>query len=532
MHFTEDMLHGSRRKFIGHGLTGGLLLSATALAEPEKRAVNVLNVLDFGAAANGTQLDTKKIQSAVDACPSPGGVLYFPPGTYLSGTIFLKSNICLVLELGATLLASADLKDYPSVRPASVRSYTDNYVRHSLLYGEALDHITITGGGTIDGQGAMFQGQYPKRPYIIRLIKCTNVEVSGIHLMNSPMWVQHYLECSHVYLHGLTVHSVCNANNDGIDLDACNKVRVSNCDIVSGDDAIVLKSTTENPCQNIAVSNCVISSNSNALKLGTESTGGFRNITMSNCTIYDTNLSGIAVESVDGGTLEDVNVSNITMRNVKSAIFLRLGNRGRPIYEAAPHRPVGAFRNVTITNVLAEGADKIGSAIVGLPDHPIENVTLQNIRVEYEGGGTKEDATREVPEKEGAYPEYPSFGVLPAYGFYCRHVRGLRLNNVHVALKKSDDRPAFVCDEVSCLGVTGLQADNSDPVILLRNTRRAVLSGNFSPEGNRVFVRAEGRATANIRLSGNDLSSAATQTECGAGATLDAFVTDLPQRGL
>ena len=289
-----------------------------------------------------------------------------------------------------------------------------------------------------------------------------------------------------MHLHGLTVRSLCNANNDGIDLDACEKVRISDCDIISGDDAIVLKSTTEKPCQDVTITNCVLRSECNALKLGTESVGGFRNINISNCAVYDTALSGIALEMVDGGVLENVNVSNITLNNVKSAIFLRLGNRARPIFEGAPKRPVGWFHNVTIRNVFANGADSIGCAIVGLPDRPMENVRLQNIQVDYQGGGTEEDLTREVPERADAYPEYINFGTLPAYAFYCRHVRGLRLENVHVSCKTPDRRPAVVCDGVERVVITALESTNPQPAVLLRNTHDALLSGNFSSPGNRA----------------------------------------------
>ena len=152
----------------------------------------------------------------------------------------------------------------------------------------------------------------------------------GLTLRNSPMWVQHYLACEGVCIDGIRVESTCNANNDGIDIDGCERVRIANCDIRSGDDALVLKSTLERPCRNVVVTNCVLSSLCNAFKLGTESNGGFENIVMSNCAIYDTRISGIALELVDGGTLEQVSISNVTMHNTRSAIFIRLGDRARP----------------------------------------------------------------------------------------------------------------------------------------------------------------------------------------------------------
>ena len=219
---NHESLPESRRNFIGRGLSSGLLLPATALAStvstptPQnssagKHLAGFFNVRDFGAIGDGIHLETKSLQATLNACAARGGgVLYFPPGRYLSGTIFLKSNITLILEAGATLLGSTSLSDYPMVRPSSVRTYTDSYVRHSLLFGEGLDRVTITGRGTIDGQGSPFREPEPKRPYIIRLISCSHVEVSGIRIENSPMWVQHYLECSHLLLHDLTIRSICN----------------------------------------------------------------------------------------------------------------------------------------------------------------------------------------------------------------------------------------------------------------------------------------------------------------------------------
>jgi hypothetical protein len=503
-----------------------MLPGAAALASASTRQAvpGLFCVRDFGATGAGRQPDTKALQAAIDACASSGGgVVYLPPGRYLSGTIFLKSNVSLVLETGSLLLGSTNRADYPSVQP-SLRSYTDVYVHQSLLYGENLDHVAILGNGTIDGQGAYFPGAYLTRPYIIRLVNCTNVEVSGVHLKDSPMWVQHYLACSDVHLHGLTVRSVCNANNDGIDIDACARVLISDCNIVSGDDSIVLKSTTNRPCRDVTVSNCVLSSRSNALKLGTESVGGFQNITFSNCVVYDTGLSGIALETVDGGVLENVNVSGVNMRNVKSAIFLRLGSRARPAYEGAHQPGMGAFRNVLITNVQADGADKAGCAIAGLPGYAIEEVTLQDIRVRFAGGGTKQDASREVFEAAEAYPEYNMFGTLPAFGFYCRHVRGLRFDQVQVSRETADDRPALVCDDVDRLTVSGFESPNNDPLLVLRNARRALLFGNRAPKGNRIYLRAEGSGTRNIQLTSNDLIGCETPVERGPGVSHDAVL--------
>ena len=197
-------------------------------------------------------------------------------------------------------------------------------------------------------------------------------------------------------------------------------MRIANCDIRSGDDAIVLKSSLDRPCRNVVITNCTISSRCSAFKLGSETNGGFENIVLSSCAIYDTGNSGIALELVDGGTLERVSVSNVTMHNTRNAIFIRLGNRARPFKEGAPKPGMGRLRHVRISNVQAIGADPVGCCITGLPDHPVEDIALDNVSIQFAGGGKPKFAHRDVPELEKEYPEYWIFGRLPAYGFFCR----------------------------------------------------------------------------------------------------------------
>jgi polygalacturonase len=421
-------------------------LAASAAAVP-----GLLNVRDYGVSGDGRQLNTKALQRAVDACAAAGGgVVYFPPGRYLTGTVCLKSNVALHLETGAVLLGSTNLQDYPSTVPA-FRSYTDNYTEKSLIYGEKVDNVAIEGRGVIDGQGAAFKGPYRVRPYLIRIISSKNVSVTDVTIRDSPMWVQHYLDCDNVSIRGITVASRCNQNNDGIDIDSSSQVRISDCDISSGDDAIVLKSTSARPCRDVVITNCVLSTACNALKLGTESNGGFENVAISNCSIYDTRLAGIALEIVDGGLLDRVNVSNITMRNAGCPIFVRLGNRARPFQDGMGKPGIGRLRNVMIGNVQATGANKVGCSITGLPGHPIENITLHHIRIEFTGGGTREDAESQVPENPDKYPEYAMFGVLPAYGLYCRHVRNITLDQLETRLASPDQRPVLVTDDVEGL---------------------------------------------------------------------------------
>jgi len=474
------------------------------------------NVCDFGAVGNGETLNTKPIQKAIDACAdNGGGTVFFPAGSFLSGTLYLYSNVTLHLASGCTLLGSKDLNDYPPTVQA-FRSYTDNYTNKSLIYGEDLSNIAIVGRGVIDGQGASFKGPYKVRPYLIRLITCRNVTVKDITLKNSPMWVQHYLACDDVNISGITVKSRCNGNNDGINIDCCRRVRISDCNIWSGDDAIVLKSTAARACENVAISNCVLSSLCNGIKFGTESNGGFKNVVVTGCAIYDTNLAGIALEIVDGGTLDRVVVSGITMKNVRSPIFLRLGNRGRPFKEGMEKPPTGVFRNVTISDIEASSSSKLGCSITGLPGHPIEDVTLSNIRISVPGGGTKEEAKRVVDEKPSAYPECTMFGTLPAYGFYCRHVRGLKFTNVRLRCDKPDRRPALICEDVEEMEIEGLDArcaEDGSSMIRLSQVKDGFIHGCRAPTGTGTFLRLEGDATNRVVLAANDLSQAKKAVE-------------------
>ena len=522
----------SRRRFLGTWLAGGALAcspAAFAGSPRPNKPQGIFNVREFGAAANGQTLDTKALQSAIDAAASAGGMVYFPPGTYLSGTLFLKSHVSLCLEAGAVLLGSTNLADYPSVQP-TLSSYTDIYVHQSMIYGENVENVSLLGRGTIDGQGATFKGGYRVRPYLIRMVNCRNVQVTDLTLKDSPMWVQHYLACENLSIRGLTVHSRVNSNNDGIDIDACQKVHISDCEISSGDDSIVLKSTLDRPCRDVTVTNCVVSSRCNGMKVGTESVGGFDNIVFTNCTVYDTNLSGIALETVDGANLENIIVSNIAMRNVRSPIFLRLGNRARPIYEAAPKPGLGSFRNVVIRDIQANGANKVGCAIVGIPERSIENLTMANIHIRFEGGGNLTDAGRDVPEQPAAYPEYDMFGVLPAYGFYCRHVKNVRLLNTQVTPERQDLRPALVCDDVEDLRLSDFETANSSPVLLLRNTTNAWIESNRAPKGNEVYLRLEGKQTENIYLATNDLRNSKKPVDLGPEVAPEAVVATPPPK--
>lgn len=480
----------------------------------------IYSVRVFGAVGDGSSNDTSAIQSAVEAASrAGGGTVLFPPGRYLSGTIVLRSNVTLALAAGATVLGSTNPSDFPHMLPET-RSYTDNYVRQSLIYGEDLENIAIVGRGTLDGQGQEYNWrEYRDRPYVIRLIHCRNVVVEGITLRDSPMWMQHYLACDNIQIRGIRVFNHVTYNNDGLDIDGCHNVQVSDCIIDSDDDALVLKSTLARRAESITISNCILSSHCNALKMGTESNGGFANITISNCSIRSPRhtkpingsqrgLGGLALEIVDGGLMDQVAISNITIEGVSVPIFVRLGNRARPFVDRGPTPLVGIVRNVTISNLLATGASSIGCSLTGLPEHPLEEISLRDIRLIFEGGGVAEDALREIPERAKDYPDSGMFGRLPAYGFYFRHVKGLSLTNVDVSWKSQEARPALVLEDVGSFRLEGFRGQASPaalPLVVLRDATDGMIGGSQPTEETALFLRLEGKSR-NIHVIGNDLS--------------------------
>jgi len=474
----------------------------------------------YGAIADGQTLCTAAIQEAIDKCSlAGGGTVYLPPGRFVSGTIRLKSGVTLRLDAGCTLLGSINLRDYPPIVPA-LRSYTDTYTDKSLIYGEKLERVAITGRGVIDGQGAAFKGPYKVRPYMIRFIECRGVTVEDVTMRDSPMWVQQYLACDDVRISGITVRSHVNANNDGLDIDSCRRVAVTGCNIDSGDDAIVLKSTSARPCTEVIVSDCILRSTCNALKMGTESNGGFQNIVLTGCTIHDTRLAGVALEIVDGGTMDRVVVSDITMSGVGAPLFLRLGNRARVFKEGMDKPGLGSMRNITITNIEATDADATGCALAGLPEAKIENVTLNNLRLSFAGGGKAEDATRAVPEQAEKYPEYTMFGRLPAYGLYARHIKGLKLTNVQLQLAGEDQRHAVVFEDVKDAAIDGLDAPYSSgaaPLLRLADAQDIFVRHCRPQAGTQTFLSLQGGRTGGVTLAGNDFRGIKKVVETGEG---------------
>jgi parallel beta-helix repeat protein len=426
-----------------------LLLLSTICGAPGK----TVDVIQAGVIGDGVTVNTAAIQKAIDICSADGGgTISFPAGRYLTGTIQIKSNVTLRLEKDATLLGSTEAADYRNLDPFIDGS--GNPLGHALVVAVDAENVGIEGKGTVNGQSPQLkakQNSYTMRPFLLRWVRCTNVTVRDVHLTNPGAWTLNFFQTKGAVIEGVTIRSrdLGMPNNDGINIDSSENVRVRNCDVISGDDALVIKSTSRSkPSRDIQATQCKLSTRCNAIKLGTESIGGFENISVSNCQITNTKMAGIALYAVDGGDLRNVTISDITMDGVIVPISIRLGARLKTFREGDQPRSVpGKLRDVTIKNVSVKNIEMIGLLINGIPGHPVENLTLENIQLELPGGGTLEQAQVQLPEKEAAYPEYSMFGrVMPAYGLYLRHVRGITFKNVQATVAKPDARPpaAFI----------------------------------------------------------------------------------------
>jgi polygalacturonase len=519
-------------------------------AQARQTAQNFYNIKNYGARGDGKTLDTNAINKAIDAAGAAGGgTVFFPAGTYLSFSIHLKSNITLYLDNGATLLAAdpaVHKGKYDSFEPNEFDMYQDfghSHWKNSLIWGIGVENVAIIGQGKIDGKGLSKRSPGPNKPRtegetpasmknnvspLGETSPLTEMEGLGTKAIALKLSKNVTLKDFTIFQGGhfavlatgvdnLTIDNLkVDTNRDGFDIDACRNVRISNSYVnTPNDDAIVLKSSYalgfNRATENVTITNSQVSGFdlgtmldgsfkttqefapdkdrvTGRLKFGTESNGGFKNITVSN--INFVHCRGLAIETVDGGFIEDVTISNITMRDITTApIFIRLGKRQR----APEGAQVAKIRRIIIDNVVVSDAHhEYASIIAGLAESPVEDVRLSNIRIHYKGGGTKEDALREPPENEKNYPEPSMFGVLPVYGFFVRHARGITFDNVEVSFEKEDARPAFLLDDVQNIEFfrTNAQLGAGAKMFVLKNVANFSLSQSRNLKDER-FERVE-----------------------------------------
>ncbi len=477
-----------------------IFLSILFVCTQQVLAINY-DVKIYGAIGNGITLDTDAINKAIEAAAAAGGgTVVFPAGTYLSYSIRLKSNIALYLDQGATLLAASPDGNvgYDAPETAADNNYQDfghSHWHNSLIWGENLENISILGPGVIYGKG-LTRGGPSNAPFgnkAIALKLCKNVILKDFTILYGG-----HFGILATGVDNLTIDNLkMDTNRDGMDIDACRNVRISNCSINSPwDDAICLKSSYAlgyaRATENVTITNCQVSGfdrgtfingtykrdeyklvpdkegPTGRIKFGTESNGGFKNITISNC-VFEF-CRGLALETVDGGLLEDISISNITMRDiVNSPIFLRLGGRMR----GPAGVPIGKLRRVNINNLMVYNADSHFSTIIsGLPGNDIEDIKLNNIRIFYKPIDSAETKIQKVvPEYEKAYPEPEKFGVMPAYGFYIRHAKNIEMNNVEVSFLGKETRPAIMLIDVKGILLNNVKAQKAknSPILVLKD---------------------------------------------------------------
>jgi polygalacturonase len=467
---------------------------------------SIYNVRDFGATGDGVTLDHTAINKAIDAAAAGGGgTVLVPAGTYLCGSIHLKSNIHLLIDAGATILAAPqNFQAYDFTEPWPTNNpYQDGghcYFHNSLIWGENLTNVFITGNGMISGVelirrdgildemcgyshsrtnrlrsfGAEIKdGAVRLGNKAIALKLCRNVLIRDVTIFDGGHFAILVTGCTDMTVDNVTMDT----DRDGIDIDCCKNTMVSNCRINSpNDDGLCPKSSfalgRNVITENLTIVNCQVSGfeegtlldgtmipgagGTGRIKFGTEASGGFRNCTVANCTFR--NCRGLALEEVDGGILENISINNITMMDVKAyPIYITTGSRNRGGNVTGPSR----MKNILISNVIATGVPAAsGIEVMGLPGQPVEGVRLENIRLVFNGGGTNMGVAYLPKELGTNYPEPGRTGIMPAYGVFARHVKDLELENISTTFEKTDLRPAIVCSDVN-----GLEIDNFKPEV-------------------------------------------------------------------
>ena len=462
------------------------------------------DVRDYGATGDGLHLDSPAINQAIAAAAGTGGgTVYVPAGTYLCGSIHLQSNIHLEVEAGATILgAPQSMGAYDETEPYDLGGFQDGghcYFHNSLIWGENLTNVFITGQGMINGGGMVasdkildrmcgFNQNHPstnpgKLPPVrlgnkaIALKLSRNVLIRDVTIFHGGHFAILVTGCDDLTVDNVTMDT----DRDGIDIDCCRNTMVSNCRINSpNDDGLCPKSTFVlgriQPTENLTIVNCQVSGfkegtlldgteqpskgHNGRIKFGTESSGGFRNCTVSNCTFRD--CRGLSLEEVDGALMSDITINNLTMLNVYDyAIYITTGERNRTPNLQTSSRG----RNILISNVIA---DKVGAMsgiqIMGLPTQPVQGVRLSNIQLISCGGGTQADAGRQPEELGVGYPEPRRLGTMPAYGIYARHAEDLELSDIHLSFETDDARPAAMFTDVQGLDMDHIVAQTTTGV--------------------------------------------------------------------
>lgn len=494
-----------RRSFLATVATAGAAATAGA---------DVFDVRRFGVRGGRHALATSHFQAAIDACSKTGGgTVYVPPGEYLSGALFLPSRVSLYLEAGSTIYASTKQKDYPKGA-------------WHLITARNAEYISILGPGVLDGQGTQDLGRRPGHAYeprpkfrtgVMLLDGCRHVTLRDFTVRFSDSWTIHLRTCEKVVVDGITIlNNYFRTNSDGIDPDSCRDVRISNCTIIAGDDAICLKTHDGIPCEDVVVTNCTTESIATAIKLGTASSGDFRNITISNCTVRNSTL-GVGFYVKDGGTIDSVVISNLaieTLRNPSLVNAQRLRNMSYPLFIDIEKRtessPIGTVRNVIFSNI--EIRSNNGILMQGMRRSLIDNLVLHNIslqvtqafdyshRAKAAGGRSNPHDSRIT-----LYARKPSYCTLA-------NLRNLLVDNLQVE-STADIFRTYPRSALSVFNAEGAilktlerrPGGDYGPVVHLDNVRPALVTGCLAGQGTGTFLQTNGMAEEDVALEANSL---------------------------
>ena len=539
----------SRRRWLERTSAAALAAGVVGAQTPAaggNAGTGVYNIIDFGAKGDGKTPNTQAVQAAIDACNTDqGGIVLVPAGVFVIGTIEIKSNVTLRIAAGGKLLGSADGKDYHAADAIPLRGdSTLNDGNVGLIFGVNAENVTIEGPGTIDGQGAQFRsptrGVPPPsgrggadRPYHLLFHRCKNLRVRDLFLVASAFHSIRVIQSSFVWMDGLHIYNRVNGNNDGFHFISCEFVHVANCDIQTQDDACALFGS----CRFVTVTNSTFSTRWAVFRFGG---GNPENVTISNCVIYQTYGCPIKMQFGLESRVQNLTFSNLVLQDVTGPISIDLSNRRRPNAAAdAPQR--GFFRNVSFrgirASVVSEGRQfedmafnqnyrpgETRQCIVlnAIGDAVLEGIEFDDVRITYGGGGTAEEASREVPQVAG---EYFEIGTPPAYGLFARNIRNLTLNNVRFEVEKPDLRPAVVLDRASDVTLSGFAAQaNPQAKSLLRfiDTQDTLVTAPRVLTPAAAFLEVEGAGSHAITIEGGDLSKAATKVVFEGGAAKDA----------
>jgi hypothetical protein len=542
----------TRRAWLGQVPVAGAavgfgLLSETGLAAPAKAkndidlGARVYNIRAFGAKGDGVTLDTAALQAAIDACTRDGGgTVLVPAGTFVIGTVELKSNVTLHIAATGKLLGSADGKQYHAVDAIPLHGDTTlNDGNWALLFAVNAQRVVIEGPGTIDGQGTQFhskvRGTPPpsglgglKRPYHVLAYRCEDFTVRNISMLDCAYHSIRVIQSKRVHMDGIYIHNRVNSNNDGFHFISVEHAMVSNCTIKSQDDACAMFGS----CKNITITNSTFSTRWSVFRFGG---GTVENIAVSNCVLYEVNGCPIKIQGDPGSHFENLSFSNLIFKDVTGPISISVGGR----LPAPDDKQPVVVRNVSFSHIhgtVTTDPQQLSEASVTSTENPgekhscivlnsvndsiLENISFDNIHLTFGGGGTAEDAARrELPEIFG---EYFRLGPMPAYGLYARRAKGVTLNNVRFQVASADLRPAVIFDHVEDAAINFFSVEGNpaaESVLRFIDTKGVFMSATRVLNESPAFLQLEGAANERIMIDGGDLSKASSAVQYKAGAS-------------